>query len=136
MNRLTKYYVHHGTAKKQWDYETNMTHMRRNITLDMRMKAACKPHTEMDRTQVVKNIQMAGAAINSDILVNLALHEPRTFKVTFRFRFSQGWMKLFPKPKGQTNRLVMKIIFCITNANLSFYPTTFSHNKDNYKDNN
>ena len=61
-----------------------MTHMRRNITQDMRLKAACKPHTSLDRVRVVKNIQMAGSALNSDMLVNLALHEPRTFKVIKR----------------------------------------------------
>ena len=94
VNRLTKYYVHHGTAKRQWDYETNMTHMRRNITQDMRLKAACKPHTSLDRVRVVKNIQMAGSALNSDMLVNLALHEPRTFKVIkrdFNGLFRKNW---------------------------------------------
>ena len=69
--------------------------MKRNITLDMRLKAACKPLTDLDRTHVVKNLQMAGSAVNTEMLVNVALHEPRTFKVDglykrYPFKRSKG----------------------------------------------
>jgi len=80
VNKLTKYYAHHGIATRQWDFETNWDHMKRNILFDQRIKAGVKPHSNLDRTRVVKNLQMAGSALNSEILANLALHEPRTFK--------------------------------------------------------
>jgi len=103
---MKKYYAHHGTAMAQWDYETNMTHMKRNITLDMRLKAACKPLTELDRVHVVKNLQMAGSAVDTEMLVNLALHEPRTFKVKWGSSNSgPNWYHLLRNKNRENFRL-------------------------------
>ena len=78
---MAKYYAHHVVAREQWDYETNWTHMKRNILFDVRLQAAIKPHSNLDRKRVQNNLQMAGSALNPEILQNLALHEPETFKV-------------------------------------------------------
>ena len=42
VNKLTKYYAHHGIATRQWDFETNWEHMKRNILFDQRIKAGVK----------------------------------------------------------------------------------------------
>ena len=83
---MAKYYGHHVVAREQWDYETNWTHMKRNILFDVRLQAAIKPHSNLDRKRVQNNLQMAGSALNPEILQNLALHEPETFKVISSFR--------------------------------------------------
>merc|ERR1712227_259565 len=80
VNRMAKYYGHHVVAREQWDYETNWTHMKRNILFDVRLQAAIKPYSNLDRKRVQNNLQMAGSALNPEILQNLALHEPETFK--------------------------------------------------------
>ncbi|CBY09432.1 unnamed protein product [Oikopleura dioica] len=80
VNRFTLYYAHHNIARKQWDFETNMAHMKRNITLDIRLKAALKPLTKMDSKTFIERLGKSGSGMNVETLVNLALHEPRTFE--------------------------------------------------------
>ena len=73
-----------------------MTHMKRNITLgsvkyfeksfqilnlDIRLKAALKALTKMDSETFVERLEKSGSGLNVETLVNLALHEPRTFEV-------------------------------------------------------
>ncbi|CAG5098458.1 Oidioi.mRNA.OKI2018_I69.XSR.g15684.t1.cds [Oikopleura dioica] len=80
VNRFTLYYAHHNIARKQWDFETNMTHMKRNITLDIRLKAALKPLSKMDCRTFIESLEKSGSGLNYESLVNIALHEPRTFE--------------------------------------------------------
>ena len=73
-----------------------MAHMKRNITLgkviyfgksfqieilDIRLKAALKPLTKMDSKTFIERLGKSGSGMNVETLVNLALHEPRTFEV-------------------------------------------------------
>ena len=85
-----------------------MTHMKRNITLgnyclinallidndiDIRLKAALKPLSKMDCQTFIESLEKSGSGLNYESLVNIALHEPRTFEV-IRICFITG-LKLY-----------------------------------------
>ena len=64
--------------------------------LDERLNAAVNVECGlMDRKHFVENLQMAGAVINTENLVNLAIHEPRSFscllEVAHRFEHERIW---------------------------------------------
>ena len=81
------YHLHSSIALNQWNYEKNFTHIRRNVVIDNRLEASCAGKTDLHHEIVVDNLQKSGVMVNTEIITNLALYEPRTFQVVLIGRF-------------------------------------------------